>query len=207
MNTPNKVLMKQARETLDGKWGLAVKASLVSIVISILLGAIPGEAFGSIASFLIGAPITLGLCLFWLAYSRGQQPKVSLLFDGFNEWGRAIAAYFLTMIYVFLRFLLLIVPGIIAAYAYSQTFYILAEDKEIGINDAIKKSKQIMKGNKAKLFYLGCRFIGWGLLCLLTLGIGFIWLIPYFRVTMAKFYDDVKGTPEVIEVKEIPHTA
>lgn len=34
----------------------------------------------------------------------------------------------------------------------------------------------------------------WGLalLCILTLGIGFFWLIPYTQVCMAKFYDDVK---------------
>ena len=116
------------------------------------------------------------------------------MFEGFNTWLRSFKAYFLMILYIFLRLLLLIVPGIIAIYAYSQTYYILADDKNIGINDAIKKSKEMMMGNKWKLFCLGCRFIGWGLLCMLTFGIGFLWLVPYAQVSIAKFYDDVKGS-------------
>jgi uncharacterized membrane protein len=50
-----------------------------------------------------------------------------------------------------------------------------------------------MDGNKWKYFCLCCRFIGWALLCILTLGIGFLWLFPYIYVSMAKFYDDVKA--------------
>ena len=89
--------------------------------------------------------------------------------------------------------LLLIVPGIIAAYSYSMTFYILAEDKSISALDAIRKSKEIMKGNKWKLLCLSFRFFGWMLLAILTLGIGFIWLIPYMSVSFATFYDDIKN--------------
>jgi uncharacterized membrane protein len=91
--------------------------------------------------------------------------------------------------------LLLIIPGIMAGLSYSQTFYILSEDPSIGAMDAIRKSKEMMYGNRWKLFCLGLRFIGWLLLCILTLGIGFIWLAPYMAVSMAKFYDDlVHGT-------------
>lgn len=50
----------------------------------------------------------------------------------------------------------------------------------------------MMDGYKLKLFRLVLRFLGLGLLCILTLGIGFFWLIPYTQVCMAKFYDDVK---------------
>jgi uncharacterized membrane protein len=59
--------------------------------------------------------------------------------------------------------------------------------------DALKKSKSMMDGHKLKLFYLCLRFFLLALLCILTLGIGFFWLIPYGHVTMAKFYDDIKG--------------
>jgi len=50
-----------------------------------------------------------------------------------------------------------------------------------------------MDGHKEKLFYLCLRFFLLAILCLLTLGIGFLWLVPYVHVTMAKFYEDVKG--------------
>jgi uncharacterized membrane protein len=90
--------------------------------------------------------------------------------------------------------LLLIVPGIVAAISYSMTFFILAEDSSLTPMEAINKSKQMMDGYKLKYFYLCLKFIGWALLCCLTLGIGFLWLIPYIQVSTAKFYDELKGS-------------
>ncbi|RME14227.1 MAG: DUF975 family protein, partial [Bacteroidetes bacterium] len=59
--------------------------------------------------------------------------------------------------------------------------------------EAINKSKEMMDGYKWKLFHLFLIFLGLSFLCILTLGLGFLWLIPYIRVTMAKFYDDIKA--------------
>jgi uncharacterized membrane protein len=90
--------------------------------------------------------------------------------------------------------LLLIIPGLIAAYSYSMTFYILADNKSMGALEAIKKSKEMMNGNKWKLFRLSFRFFWWMLLSIVTLGIGLLWLIPYMSVSFATFYDDIKNT-------------
>ena len=98
------------------------------------------------------------------------------------------------LLYVLLWTLLLIIPGIIAALGYSMTYYILADDPLLKPQDALKKSKTMMNGHKTKLFYLCLRFFLLALLCILTLGIGFFWLIPYVHVTMAKFYDDINGS-------------
>ena len=73
-----------------------------------------------------------------------------------------------------------------------MTFYILADDSDVGIFGAITRSRGLMDGNKWKYFRLQWRFFGWILLCLLTLGIGFIWLAPYMQTSMAAFYQDVK---------------
>lgn len=59
--------------------------------------------------------------------------------------------------------------------------------------DAIMRSKKMMDGYKFKLFKIQLRLLGLGLLCLLTLGIGFLWLIPYQYVVYAKFYEEVKA--------------
>ena len=96
------------------------------------------------------------------------------------------------LLFTFLWTLLLIIPGIIAVLSYSMTFYILADDNSIGAMEAIDKSKKMMDGYKWKYFCLGLRFIGWSLLCILTLGIGFLWLLPYMQVSVVKFYDDIK---------------
>jgi uncharacterized membrane protein len=189
MKKENKLLMQEARETLAGKWGLAMGVSFLYILIMVTVRA-PHKA-GEILAFFISGPMAIGLATFFLAFARRQEASIHQLFVGFNEFGRALLAYFLMVLFILLWSLLLIVPGIIAAFAYSQTFYILAEDKNISAQDAIKKSKAMMYGNKKKLFYLSLRFFGWFLLCILTAGIGFLWLMPYSSVTMAKFYDDI----------------
>ena len=76
--------------------------------------------------------------------------------------------------------------------SYSQVIYLLADNPGMGAMDAIRRSKWMMAGNRWKLFWLGCRFIGWGILCLPTLGIGFLWLGPCMWVSYAKFYDDLQ---------------
>lgn len=200
--------MQNARETLKGKWKLAIKVTLVYIVIQILLGFLSKVTnLTPLISFVINAPLALGLAIFWISFSRNNNPNLDQIFEGFESWGRAIKAQLLTTIFTLLWTLLLIIPGIIAALSYSQIFYILSEDKNIGINDAIEKSKKMMYGYKWKFFRLQLRFIGWALLCILTLGIGFLWLIPYIQVTAAKFYDDIKGeTPKTPEIIEVPST-
>jgi len=46
----------------------------------------------------------------------------------------------------------------------------------------------MMKGYKGKLFVLNLSFFGWALLCSLTFGIGYLWLVPYMRSTETAFY-------------------
>lgn len=72
---------------------------------------------------------------------------------------------------------------------YSQTSYIIIRDHDdIGVIDSMRYSRKLMKGYKAKLFLLNLSFIGWAILSTLTLGIGFLWLIPYIYVSNANFF-------------------
>ena len=88
--------------------------------------------------------------------------------------------------------LLLIVPGIIASYRYRMAMYIIHDDPEVGIMEAIRKSKQMMVGHKLDLFVLDLSFIGWGLLCVITLGIATLYVGPYVAATQAAFYDSIQ---------------
>ncbi len=189
----NRELTSQAREALSGKWGLAVG---VFFVYMLIIGGIQVIPFaGSVAALILGGPLMLGIAVFSLTISRKQDARFEQLFDGFQNFATALVAYILMVIFVFLWMLLLIIPGIIAAFAYSQVFYILAEDSSIGAMDALKKSKEMMYGYKWKYFCLALRFIGWAILCTLTLGIGYLWLAPYMQVSFANFYEDIKDKP------------
>ena len=103
-------------------------------------------------------------------------------------------ARFLQSIYIILWSLLFIIPGIVASYSYAMTEYILAEDPELTATEAISRSKQMMYGNRWRLFCLEFSFIGWSILCSFTLGIGNLWLTPYKQAAIAAFYREVSGT-------------
>ena len=68
------------------------------------------------------------------------------------------------------------------------------DGKEVKITcpmDAIKASKELMRGNKWRLFCLELSFFGWALLSALTLGIGTFWLRPYEEAAQASFYRQI----------------
>jgi uncharacterized membrane protein len=191
-DTPNAEIMTQARASLAGNWGQAMGVIVVQFVISTAASFIP-FLIGNIINLLIGGPLSLGRTIYFLSLTRAKDKQFSMLFDGFKQFGTALATFLLMTLFVMLWCLLLIVPGIIASLSYSQTFYILADETGISPMDAIDKSKAMMRGMKWKYFCLQFRFFGWALLCILTLGIGFLWLMPYMWASNTKFYDDVRG--------------
>ena len=190
--TNNTQIMSDARESLSGKWSLAIGTFLIFLLISIGATLIPFA--GQVIGFLIAGPLAVGGAFFALNIVREQVAKTDDLFFSFNNnLGNSILAYLLFFVFVFIGFILLIIPGIIVALALSQTWFILAENPSMDSYEAIIKSKNMMKGYKWQYFKIGLRLFGLGLLCLLTLGIGFLWLLPYQYVVYAKFYEQLKA--------------
>jgi len=190
--TNNTQIMSDARESLTGKWPLAIGTFLIFLLISIGATLIPFA--GQVIGFLIAGPLAVGGAFFALNIVREQAAKTDDLFFGFNNnLGNSILAYLLVFVFAFIGFILLIIPGIIVALALSQTWFILAENPSMDSYEAIIKSKNMMKGYKWQYFKIGLRLFGLGLLCLLTLGIGFLWLLPYQYVVYAKFYEQLKA--------------
>ncbi|NIJ44371.1 putative membrane protein [Wenyingzhuangia heitensis] len=186
MATENTTLMQSARKSLENNWGIAIITFLIyTIIISV----------GSYAAIVIAGPFALGLALFSLNISRGKELKIEQIFQGFNRFVDGLIAYLLILLNVFLWALLFIIPGIIKAFSYAMTYFIMIDEPELSPQQAMKKSQEMMDGYKMKYFRLTLRFMGWSLLCILTLGIGFLWLVPYMYVTNAKFYEDLKTDP------------
>jgi uncharacterized membrane protein len=188
--TPNAELMKQARATLHGHWWLVLGFTLAYLVISFSASGI--HRIGNVVSLIVSGPLSVGMALFSLSLVRRQEARFEQLFHGFAKFANAFAAYLLLVLIVIAWALLLIVPGVIAALRYSMVFFILADEPGLGPVEALKKSKAMMEGNKKKLFHLLCRFIGWGLLCIPTAGLGILWVFPYVHVTMAHFYCEIR---------------
>jgi uncharacterized membrane protein len=188
MSTSNKHLMLHAREVLRGNWWMAAVAVGLYWGVQSLLDIIP--VIGWIGALVASGPLTVGLSAFCLSLSRAREPRVGLIFERFTNFFDSMVAFLLCLVYTMLWALLLIVPGIVAALSYSMTFFILADNPGMDGAAAVRKSVALMKGKRRKLFLLGCRFIGWFLLGIVTMGIGFIWILPYFHVAMTLFYED-----------------
>lgn len=183
----NSAIMTNARLQLKGKWGSVLLFVFIYMVIGIIPGSI--KKIGWIINLIIGGPIAFGVTYYFINFTRNKNPILEDLFKGFSIFGKTFIAYLLMVLFTILWALLLIVPGIIAALSYSMTFYIMVDNGGISGQDAIRKSKELMMGNKYRYFCLLCRFIGWFLLGILSLGIGFLWIIPYFMVSNVKFYE------------------
>ena len=147
-----------------------------------------------IAYFILGSIISVGYAKFNLNLVDQMEGAVDNLFAYFPYWKMTATTKFLRSIYVILWSLLFVIPGIIALYNYAMTDYILAENPEMSAGEAINRSKDMMNGNRWRLFCLKLSFIGWDILCTFTLGIGNLWLTPYKQAAIAAFYREVSGT-------------
>ena len=202
----NKELRGAARERLKGNWGTAVLLCLIFTIVSGLPGAIP--YIGAVISIILAGPLTLGLVACFMKLVRNEPFSFEGLFDGFKNFTPAFILTLLIAIFTFLWALLLIVPGIIAGYRYAMAYYILSDNPQMSGKEALEESKKMMNGFKGKLFCLHLSFIGWGLLGLLTFGIGYLWLIPYIQTSTANFYQNLKeaslgGFPDMGTVNPI----
>ena len=207
----NRDLMQMARNSLRGRWGGALGVGVLAYIIT----SFPSQVLYSIGDSLIGNEQTLGLGLvlltlsivyglvlcgpiivgsseYYLALFRRQEPRVTVLFHGFRIFGKSVAVYLLTSLFIFLWSLLLIVPGVVAAYSYGLAYFVAADNPSIGPLDAIKRSKEMMAVHKWTLACLQGRFVGWVLLTVFTCGIALLWVYPYYQTSLAGFYEDIR---------------
>ncbi|MGM0397153.1 MAG: DUF975 family protein [Bacillota bacterium] len=153
--------------------------------------------FASIVGIIIGNALQVGEKRFFL---RGfeNDVKIGNLFSTFKkgQWLPIAGKIFLLELYIFLWTLLLIIPGIIKYYQYRMVPYILSEDPEMPLREAIEISTRMTDGQKGDIFLLDLSFIGWYLLGLLFFGIGGIFVRPYHEATVAKLFEHYIGLRE-----------
>jgi len=104
-------------------------------------------------------------------------------------------AIFLIIFGLFLTIAIIMV-GIYLAIAFSQTYFILYDEPKLEILKVLEKSFDMMADYTLEYFVLVLSFIGWAILGIFTLGILYLWLIPYMLVTLAIFYDKIKADYE-----------
>ena len=160
-------LKLEGKRNLEGNWGLAIGASVtVWLLTAAFIEGSSNQAMTSfestmsILSLILTGPLTYGLSNLFLRFTRLQQAIFKDLFDGFTYFLQTFVLHIIKFIFVFLWFLLLIIPGIIAILRYSMSYYIMVDNPGISGLEAIRHSKVMMKGHKIRLFYLWLSFLG-----------------------------------------------
>lgn len=148
--------------------------------------------FITIVLSLVTMVLSAGYIQYLLSVRRGQETPYTTLFDGFLFVGKIILLQIVISIFVFLWTLLFIIPGIIAGYRYRFALYNLCENPQMGVMEALNMSKAQTRGHKWELFVLDLSFLGWNILCALTLGILSIWIMPYINQTDIGYFQAIK---------------
>ncbi len=148
------------------------KAFLLNLLIAV---------FVSLWSFLIFLPA--GILSFFIIWSN------AVMF--YSASGATIA------IMVIIGLLIMLVVAFVTTLItsrYAMAFYVMTENpQQITAMEAIRISKEMMRGNIWRLFFLRLSFFGWHCLAIMSCGIGYLWLSPYILATEAAFYLELRG--------------
>lgn len=219
MAVTRKELKDNAKQSLRGNWGWAI---IVFLITAIIVGIFTGAGHwldetyinydGTNIFYQFASPI--GSILLWIGSFIGLSRNIAFLelrddqkeekpymaaFSVFteNRFGPELINFVLVSIFTFLWTWLLIIPGIIKAYSYSMTPYIVkdmvASGKQVSATYGINASKELMKGHKMALFIFDLSFLGWNILAAITCGIGYLWVTPYYQTAKANFYRHIAG--------------
>ncbi|MDO4949275.1 MAG: DUF975 family protein [Bacteroidales bacterium] len=203
----------EARGLLAGHLNSAALITFVYILFVWLVGQTPTFIIGRPDEFLFypylscSFVVTLALLPLGVGYAwvflRHKKRTVLLsdaginsMFQAYHDVWRVLLTMFIKEIFVMLWMLLLIVPGIVKSISYSMTSFVLYDYPELSYEDAIRRSSDIMRGHKMQYFLLVLSFFGWFLLGFITMGIGFIWINPYFTMASTAFYEEARAEYE-----------
>ncbi|CEN78291.1 integral membrane protein [[Clostridium] sordellii] len=201
-----KELKEKTLSQLKNNWGFAILVCLIYTIISGVLDLnytfepnINWIDFNLRLDFIliiVLGPLHLGLSKFILNFIEDRsKSNFKDLFYGFfsiNLFIKSILINLIIVVGIYIGGILFIIPGIIWALMFSQTYFILVENTEIGVIEALKRSYKLVDGFKSDLFILELSFIGWLIVCIITLGIGFLWYTPYYEITLGNFYVKLK---------------
>ena len=220
LDIPRAEVKKQARQALQGRITPLVLAALIIFGLTFLVTMItestaPPELrdpeiylymepvySGSLTAYnilnLLGSVflgiLGLGFSKMGLDLTYGITLTPGMVFQGFTRFWKAFVLLLLVYVRIFLWSLLLIVPGIIAAYRYSQAVYIFFENPELSASEVLRRSGELMRGHKWEYFVYELSFFWWFMLGIVTLGLAFFYVAPYQAVTFGAYYRYLNGS-------------
>ena len=207
----------QAREALRNQWGDAAIVSLIILFIAIAIStpsvitSLKGSEWGSSITTLLSVlvlPLQYAFYISLLDRVRSNETNIvnyTITYARQHAYANTrflVAGLLIMILSSLLAVVTLGIGAIILSYAYGMVPYLLHDYPELSAREAMKISREMMRGQKWNLFVLDLTFIGWILLSILTAGIGMIFVEPYMSTTRAAYYEDLKSEKLVEETEE-----
>lgn len=204
----NRSLLKSnAKKALSGKWLMGLAACLIYNIMQSLSirynaavdAAMSSLSFGNfsfsvltfvlwiVLALLVCPVLAVGMHRYFMENRQGRSP-IGTIFSVFRDnFANVALVQFLVALKVTIGYII-IIPGVIWQYRYAMVGYLMAENPSMTCSRAMELSRAMMHGEKWNYFVLQLSFIGWGILCVCTFGIGALFLRPYIEATNAEFY-------------------
>ena len=184
-------IKERAKAAVAANRGIGIGAY---VVFAVVVMALSGATFG-IGALILVPVLTVGYAFFCTRYYlMYADVNVGDIFTkGFDNFGRNLGGMLWMLLWVYLWSLLFVIPGIIKAYSYCMTPYILANEPGVEATEALKLSMRMTEGHKWEIFVFELSFLGWELLSCLTMGIlDLVYVGPYRETAMAGLYLELR---------------
>lgn len=199
----NFIEIKEEAKRLTSKHILKFwKSSLLvfgsSIALSIILGIISGGVLAFITE-LLALPLYIGFISYILGITKKEEVSLTDIFQDYKKIGLIVVTLIISYVLIMIGYILLIIPGIMIAFSLVMVGYLLADSKETNPGEArniIRQSREMMNGYKMDYFIFELSFIGWYFLGIITFGIAYIYVIPYFTFANTLYYQRLKEKRE-----------
>ncbi|MBR2312253.1 MAG: DUF975 family protein [Clostridia bacterium] len=201
-----KEIRKQARASLAP---VKIKMAVIALIYFIFVA---GSAIltlfgiGALFTYVFTPCLTMSFTIISINVVRKRPVAISNLGKGFGHFTTCFLLNLLNSLYIALWSLLFVVPGIIRSYAYSMSYFVLADNPKMSQSEVREESIHLMEGNKMRLFYLSLSMLPWLLLGVATGGILLFYALPYCQVVTAQFYETIKAEkapPVYVPLEEV----
>lgn len=216
------------KEILSEAWGLTKGAKLIfnlsfllyiliAVVLSLLLSplfnskihyesgefikGILSDQAQSLLSLPILMPIMAGIIMLAVQRASHKMIAVPMIFNYYILVWPLVFASLLINTAVILGLFLLIIPGIYLSITFVFTIPLII-DKQLGIIEAMKTSYSVVNKKWWKFFGLYMTLVFYCILCIFTIGIGFIWVLPLTFLVNGVLYRRIFGYSNLIKIED-----
>lgn len=194
-------IKEKAKGMIKGNLWYIWKMYLVVFAVAFVIGLVEGlfaevpviSFLVALASMVVSAALSVGAIYYIVKFVRNEKIEINDFFEfAKKHWVISLLTTLLAGLFILGGTILLVIPGIVVSIGLSFVSYVVVDNPELSAMEIIKKSWNLTNGHKVDVFVFGLSFIGWIILSPLTLGLLYIWLIPYMLVATALFYEELK---------------